>query len=81
MYRVMTMTEPQGNRCNVTIEEVDVQSNPTGREYTEPFDTKNKDWAGLKERFKKRIAADDAKTTVITELIDEANDAKLTTFP
>lgn len=78
MFRIKTITEPSGFRCAVTIEEIDASSKPTGREWTEPFDTKKKDWAELKDRFKKRIQADDAKDTVITTLISEANSANLT---
>ena len=81
MFRIKTITPPQGNRSFVTIEETDAALKPTGREWLEPFDVQKKDWAELKARFIKRIAASDAVCAEITTLTIEANDAKITTFP
>lgn len=81
LFRIKTITEPQGYRCDVTIEETDGSSVPTGRKWTLPFDTNKKDWAELKGRFKNEIAKDDAANATITQLTTEANDANLTTFP
>lgn len=78
MFRIKTITEPQGSRSQVTVEETDASSVPTGREWTEPFDVLKKDWVELKGRFKKRIQADNAKDVVITTLVGEANAANLT---
>ena len=80
MFRIKTITEPTGNRCNVTIEETDILGKPTGREFTEKFGTVDKDWAELKKRFEKAIADDDTKNAKITDLITEANNAGLTSI-
>ena len=77
-FRLKTITEPKGNRCYVTIEEIDVTSNPTGREFTEPFSTINKDWLGLKQRFKKAIEKDNTRIAKINILRTEAENANLT---
>ena len=77
-FRLKTITEPKGNRCRVTIEEIDVTSNPTGREFTEPFSTVNKDWAGLKQRFKTTVKKDNTRIAKIEALRTEAENANLT---
>ena len=77
-FRIKTITEPKGNRCSVTIEEIDVTSNPTGREFTLPFSVVDKDWAGLKQRFKKVIEKDNTRIAKINTLRTEAENANLT---
>lgn len=80
MFRIKTITEPKGNRCVVTIEEVDLTGEPIGRDFSEKFGTVDKNWDELKERFKKAIAKDNAKNAVRETLIEEANNADLTSI-
>lgn len=78
-FRIKKITEPKGNRCYVTIEEIDVDSKPTGREFTEPFSTlEPKDWNELKDRFKNRIQEDDQRISLINSIRTEAENAKIT---
>ena len=79
MFRIKTITVPQGGRSQVTIEETNAQSEPIpGREWTEPFDVNKKDWEELKARFAVEIGKDDAKDAEMITLTTEANEAELT---
>jgi len=76
-YRIKKITGAETPRANVTIEEVDAQEKPTGREWTEPFDTEKNDWLELKQRFKKRIKDADVSKTFNDNLVVEANNANI----
>jgi len=76
-FRIKTIQKVNDNRTNVTVEEIDVAGDPTGREWTEPFSLVDKDWAELKARFAKRIKADNQAAAEIEQLRTEASNAKL----
>ena len=80
-FRIKTITDADEPRARVTMEETDAQGNPIpGRVWSENFDTKKKDWPGLNKRFKDRIDLDDAKKAASDTLIDEGNNAGLTSI-
>ena len=77
-FRIKTISDPQGNRCDVTVEEIDAQGNPTGRERSERLGLLPiPDWAGLKTHFEKYFKEDDARIAAIETLRTEADDAKV----
>ena len=77
-FRLKTITEPKGNRCYVTIEEINETGDPTGREFTEPFSVVDKNWPELKQRFKAAINKDNTRIAKINILRTEAENANLT---
>lgn len=81
-FRIKTISEHHGKaktRCDMTVEEIDDQDNPTGREHTEPFSPTDADrWSKLKARFEKHFKADNERIAAVETLRTEANDAKVT---
>ena len=78
-FRIKTIRDAHKPRAKVTIEQTDGQGNPIpGREWTENFDTQQKDWPQLKQRFKDRVQADNTKAQAVTDLTDEANNEGIT---
>ncbi len=77
-FRIKTIKDADKPRAYVTIEHVDGNGDPTGRELTEPFDMQKKDWAGLKLRFKAKIDVRTAKDAEVATIINEGNNANLT---
>jgi len=76
-FRIKSIVKENPQRAIVTVEEIDAQSQPTGRTWFEKFSLVDKDWARLKTAIEKKIGISNKEAAEVEELLTEASDAKM----